>query len=231
MDSLPNKFGTIFIDADDTLWESEKYFCRAEAEFAALLLPDDRLEDIRQMLWAKQEDNIPIFGYGSKTYFISMTDAAVALCGDALPAETYRTIRGIILRLCTHPVEVFPGVEDTLRELSSRHRLILATKGDAPEQLRKVADSGLERYFHSSEVLKNKNPEDYLELCRKYDLEPGSMLMVGNSVRSDINPVVAIGGTAILIPRDMVWTHEMAEKPRSDRFFELPSFENLTEIL
>jgi len=230
MTSLLNKFSTIFIDADDTLWENEQYFRDAEAQFAALLAPHAKLEDVQSMLWEKQEENIPLFGYGSKTYLIGMLDAAMELCGDKLDKNTYDSIKNIIKNLAFHEVKVFEGVADTLKMLSLHYRLILATKGDSIEQRKKVTDSGLEKYFHAVEVMKGKDEADYIELCNKYGIKPEEMVMVGNSVRSDINPVINIGGTAVLIPHEIVWVHELAETPESKRLVEISNFSDLNLI-
>ena len=230
MRRLNNTSGYIFIDADDTLWENERYFRDAEAQFASLLAPHARLEDVQKMLWEKQEENIPLYGYGSKTYLIGMTDAAMELCGGMLPRETYLRIKDIIRNLAFHRINLIESVAETLKMLSLHYRLILATKGDSTEQRYKIAISGIEQYFHSVEVMKGKDESDYLELCKKYDVAPEDMVMVGNSVRSDIIPVINIGGTAVLIPHEIVWTHEMAETPESERLVEIRNFSDLNLI-
>lgn len=222
---------TIFIDADDTLWENEQFFRDAEAKFAALLAPHADPSAIQRMLWEKQEENIPLYGYGSKTYMLGMTDAAMDLCGGSLSSELYYGIKQIIKDLAFHKVTVFDGVESTLEELASRYRLVLATKGDAIEQISKVKQSGLARYFFAVEVMKGKDEADYGELCSKYSVAPEDMLMVGNSVRSDIVPVVNIGGSAIFIPHEIVWVHEIAPMPVSERVREIKSFDKLLDIL
>lgn len=220
----------LFIDADDTLWENEKFFRDAEKQFAALLAPNADFAEIQNSLWRNQEENIPYFGYGSKTYLIGMTDAAMELCGGNLPAGIYREIKNIIMNLAFHDVELFDGVEDTLRTLSGRHRLILATKGDASEQLWKVRKSGVMKYFAGCEVMQKKDAEDYLEVSRKYSVDPGDFVMVGNSVRSDVVPVLEIGARAFFIPHEIVWVHEIAEMPKSPRVTSLESFRNLLEF-
>jgi len=217
----------IFIDADDTLWENEGSFREAEEQFASLLSPYAHLEGVRDMLWRKQETNIPYFGYGSKTYFIAMTDSALDLCGGTLPREVFDGIRQIIIDLTLHPVELIDGVEETLEYLSSGHRLILASKGDSVEQMRKVKDSGLEKYFFCSEIMRNKNEEDYLDLAAKFSVKPSDIVMVGNSSRSDILPVINVGGTAVFIPHHIVWDHEVVALPESDRIIYLQKFAEL----
>lgn len=231
MENPLRRIDTIFIDADDTLWDNEDWFRAAEAKFAALLAPHAKVEDVQQVLWARQEENIPLFGYGSKTYFIGMVDVAIELCGGSLPEGIYHEIKKIITELAFHQLHIYDGVEAALAELSSRHRLILATKGDANEQLDKLERSGLSRYFFTAEVMKQKDEEDYLVLCRKYGVKPEDFVMVGNSVRSDIIPPLNIGGHAVFIPHEIVWTHELADKPESERLIEIADFAELTSIL
>ncbi|MCQ2143026.1 MAG: HAD family hydrolase [Bacteroidales bacterium] len=230
MDRLEG-FATIFIDADDTLWENEGDFRLAEERFADLLAPVANVEDVRHMLWEKQEDNIPHFGYGSKTYLIGMLDAAFDLSGGRLDYSTFKKIREIIIKLATHPLHIIDGVEETLACLSQKYRLVLATKGDSVEQTAKYRKSGLMKYFFSAEVMMNKREEDYLEIASKYGVSPEKILMVGNSVKSDIIPIINLGGTAILLPSTENWVHEAAEVPDSDRVISLGSFSELKNIL
>ena len=159
---LRGKFKYIFFDADDTLWENERYFRAAEKKFAALLSDYTSPEGVQEMLWHKQEDNIPLFGYGSKTYMIGMTDAAMELCGGQLPKHIYYGIKKIITDLAFHELEIIEGVEETLQALQGHYKLIVATKGDLPEQMGKFRKSGLERYFHHCEVMENKDEKNYL---------------------------------------------------------------------
>ena len=133
--SLKGRFKTVFFDADDTLWENERYFRLAEARFAELLSDYTSDEGVRDMLWRKQEDNIPLFGYGSKTYMIGMADAAVDLCGGHLPEHIYYGVKRIITDLAFHELEIIEGVEDTLKALQGHYKLIVATKGDLTVQL------------------------------------------------------------------------------------------------
>ena len=195
--SLKGKFTHIFFDADDTLWENEQFFRDAEAQFAKLLSDYTSPEGVQQMLWKKQEENIPLFGYGSKTYMIGMTDAALELCGGHLPEKIYYGVKKIITDLAFHEFELIDGVIETLEALHGKYTMIVATKGDLTEQLGKYRRSGLDRYFHHCEVMENKDEKNYMEMLAKHDLKPSQLLMIGNSVKSDIAPVVNIGGTAI----------------------------------
>ena len=225
---LRGKFTHIFFDADDTLWENEQFFRDAEAQFTELLSDYTGPEGVQQMLWHKQEENIPLFGYGSKTYMIGMTDAAMELCGRTLPEKIYLGIKEIIKKLAFHEFQLIDGVEETLKALQDKYTLIVATKGDLTEQLYKYRQSGLDKYFHHCEVMENKDEKNYLELAAKHNLAPEQILMIGNSVKSDIAPVVNIGGIAINTPHEVVWVHEMMDMPESDRIIIV---QNIREVL
>ena len=225
---LRGKFTHIFFDADDTLWENEQFFRDAEAQFAELLSDYTGPEGVQQMLWRKQEENIPLFGYGSKTYMIGMTDAAMELCGGTLPEKIYLGIKEIIKKLAFHEFQLIDGVEETLQALHQKYTLVVATKGDLTEQLYKYRLSGLEKYFHHCEVMENKDEKNWLAVAAKHNLRPEELLMIGNSVKSDIAPVVSLGGWAIHTPHEVVWVHEMMDMPESERIIEV---KNITEIL
>ena len=225
---LRDKFKYIFFDADDTLWENERYFREAEEKFIELLADYTTPEGVQQMLWEKQEDNIPLFGYGSKTYMIGMTDAALELCGGHLPENIYYGLKQIITELAFHELELIDGVVETLEALQGRYKLVVATKGDLTEQMAKYRKSGLRSFFHHCEVMENKDEKNYLELCAKHDIDPSELLMIGNSVKSDIAPVVNIGGVAINTPHEITWVHEMMDMPDSDRIIVV---EKITDVL
>ena len=228
---LKGKFSTIFFDADDTLWENEQFFRDAEAHFAQLLSDYTSPEGVQAMLWQKQEENIPLFGYGSKTYMIGMADAAMELCGGTLPEKIYYGIKKIITDLAFHEFRIIEGVEDTLKALHGHYTMIVATKGDLTEQLYKYRLSGLSKYFHHCEVMENKDEKNYLELAAKHNLKPEEILMVGNSVKSDIAPVVNIGGTAFHTPHEVVWVHEMMDMPESDQIIEVDGIRDILKYL
>ena len=231
MKSLKDRFDTIFFDADDTLWENERFFRAAEDQFIELLKDYTTPDGVQDMLWRKQENNIPLFGYGSKTYMIGMTDAAIELCGGHLPEHIYYGVKKIITELAFHEFELIEGVEETLQALQGKYRLIVATKGDLTEQLNKYRVSGLAKYFHHCEVMENKDEKNYLELAAKLDMDPTKMLMIGNSVKSDIAPVVNIGGVAIHTPHEITWVHEMMDMPQSDSIIEVSSIKEILDYL
>ena len=222
------RFTHIFFDADDTLWENEQFFRDAEAEFTELLEDYTGPDGVQEMLWRKQEENIPLFGYGSKTYMIGMTDAALELCGGHLPEHIYYGIKKIITDLAFHEFQIIEGVEEVLQSLQGHYTLIVATKGDLTEQMNKYRLSGLDKYFHHCEVMENKDEKNWLEVAAKHNLHPEEILMIGNSVKSDIAPVVSLGGWAIHTPHEVVWVHEMMDMPQNDRIIEV---KNIREIL
>ena len=228
---LKGKFKYIFFDADDTLWENERYFRAAEDKFAALLSDYTSPEGVQQMLWQKQEDDIPLVGHGSKTYMLGMPDAALELCGGTLPENIYYGIKKIITDLAFHELEIIEGVEQTLQALQGQYTLIVATKGDLTEQMGKFRSSGLAKYFHHCEVMENKDEKNYLELIAKHDMKPEEFLMIGNSVKSDIAPAVAVGGWAIHTPHEIVWVHEMMDMPSSDRIIEVSGIRDIPGYL
>lgn len=231
MADLRNRFTHIFFDADDTLWENEQFFRDAEAQFANLLSDWSAPEGLQRLLWQKQEENIPLFGYGSKTYLIGMTDAAMELCGGTLPEKVYLGIKKIITELTCHEFRLIDGVEKTLQALHGKFELVVATKGDVTEQMAKYRKSGLDKYFHHAEVMENKDEKNYLELAAKHNLAPEQILMVGNSVKSDIVPVINIGGYAINTPHDVIWVHEMMDMPESDRITIVKRIDDIPKIL
>ena len=229
--NLKGKFTHIFFDADDTLWENERHFREAEDKFIELLSDYTTPEGVQQLLWEKQEDNIPLFGYGSKTYMIGMTDAALELCGGHMPDHIYFGVKKIITELAFHQMELIEGVVETLEALQGKYRLIVATKGDLTEQMGKYRQSGLCEFFHHCEVMENKDEQNYLELCAKHDLDPSELLMIGNSVKSDIAPVVNIGGVAINTPHEITWVHEMMDMPESDRIIVVNKIKDILNYL
>ena len=160
-----------------------------------------------------------------------MTDAAIEICGGSITEEIYYGIKEIITTLAFHELQIIDGVEEVLQKLQEDYILVAATKGDLTEQMGKFRKSGLAEYFHHCEVMENKDEKNYLELTGKHDIRPEELLMIGNSVKSDIAPVVNIGGHAIHIPHEVVWVHEMMDMPESDRIIEVKSIRDILEIL
>lgn len=211
----------IGFDADDTLWVNETYFREAELEFAKLLSGFETPNKIDQELFKKEIGNLPLYGYGIKAFTLSMVECALELSNYTLPNTTIEKILNIGKNMLNKPVELLDGVEEVLEQLSKKYKLILATKGDLLDQERKLEKSGLTTYFHHIEVLSDKQNANYSKLLNHLDINPSEFLMVGNSLKSDVLPLVNIKAKAIHVPFHTTWAHEMVtEKETSGKKYE-----------
>lgn len=198
----------IGFDADDTLWVNETYFREAELEFAKLLSSYETANKIDQELFKKEMDNLPLYGYGVKAFTLSMVESALELSNHNISNQTIQAILNIGKDMLNKPVELLDGVEDVLKTVSKKYRLILATKGDLLDQERKLEKSGLTNYFHHIEVLSDKKEANYSKLLNHLDINPSEFLMIGNSLKSDVLPLVNIKAHAIHVPFHTTWAHE-----------------------
>jgi len=205
-------FKVIAFDADDTLWVNEPYFRFAEDKFCALLQDYVPMHTAAQELFKTELQNIPLYGYGVKGFMLSMVETALRVSGNTIPLAVIEKAIGYGKDLLAKPVELLEGIEEALHLLQkNNYRLVVATKGDLLDQERKLKKSGLEHYFHHIEIMSDKQQADYEELIRHLDIEPAEFLMIGNSLKSDVMPVLAIGGHAVHIPYHTTWAHEMVE--------------------
>jgi len=220
----------IGFDADDTLWVNETYFRDAESEFAKLLSRFETENKIDQELFKMEIKNLPIYGYGVKGFVLSMVELALELSNNTAFNTTIEKILKIGKDMINKPVKLLDDVEKVLKTLSKNYRLILATKGDLLDQERKLKKSGLLKYFHHIEVLSDKKKENYSRLLKHLDIAPQQFLMIGNSLKSDVLPLVSIGAEAIHIPFHTTWAHEEVtvspNKPKSYR-----TLKNLSEVI
>lgn len=198
----------IGFDADDTLWVNETYFRDAELEFAKMLSQYETVNKIDQELFKMEMQNLPLYGYGIKGFVLSMVEMALVLSNRNVSNETINAILDIGKDMLNKPVELLDGVEDTLKALSLNYRLILVTKGDLLDQERKLEKSGLIDYFHHIEVLSDKQEANYSRLLNHLDIKPSEFLMIGNSLKSDILPLINLKAKAIHIPFHTTWLHE-----------------------
>jgi len=201
----------IAFDADDTLWVNETYFREAEQKFAKLLSAYETENKIDQELFKMEIDNLNLYGYGVKGFMLSMVESALELSNYRLNPKIIQEILVIGKEMLEKPIELLEGVQQTLETLKPNYKLILATKGDLLDQERKLEKSGLLNYFHHIEVLSDKKPENYLKLLAHLDIEPSELLMLGNSLKSDVLPLIEIGASAIHIPFHTTWAHETVE--------------------
>jgi putative hydrolase of the HAD superfamily len=199
---------TVGFDGDDTLWHSESHFEVTQAAFRDLLLRHAPAADIDRRLAEMEMKNLSVYGYGVKSFTLSMLETAIELTEAKIPASDLEVILGWGKRMLMEPTELLDGVEETLRKLSGRFDLLLITKGDLFDQEGKLARSGLGELFLGVEILSEKNVESYRGIFQRRGIKPEDFVMVGNSLRSDVVPVVALGGHAVHIPYHVTWQHE-----------------------
>jgi putative hydrolase of the HAD superfamily len=221
----------IGLDADDTLWHNETIFRSVQSRFAELLAGYAEGPAIEAELEAVERRNLALYGYGAKGFTLSMIETALAVTRNALRGETLAEILAIGRAMMDHPVEPLPGVASAVAELAALAPLVLVTKGDLFHQEAKLAASGLGQWFSGVEIVSEKSPATYQRVVARYGVAPSSAVMAGNSVRSDVLPMLAIGGYAALVPYPLVWSHEAAEAPQGhprfcqlDALAELPSW-------
>lgn len=218
---------TVGLDADDTLWHSETYFAVTEERFQALVAPwCDSIEAADKLL-ARERDNLGVFGYGIKGFTLSMIETAIEASGGSIPAPAVQAIIEWGKEMLSHPVDLLAGVEDVLDWLGRRYRLALITKGDLFHQESKIAESGLADRFDSVDILAEKSVETYRRLLRRDAIDPATFVMVGNSVRSDVLPVLELGAHAVHIPYSVTWPHELPGRPNASEWVELASIGDL----
>ncbi|MBT8311559.1 MAG: HAD hydrolase-like protein [Flavobacteriaceae bacterium] len=199
----------IGFDADDTLWVNETYFRETEEKFADLLEQYETKNKVDQELFRKEMDNLELYGYGIKSFMLSMIESALELSNKSVGQETIHEIITMGKRMISKPVELLEGVEEVLGALESKYRLIVLTKGDLLDQERKLEKSGLSRYFHHVEVLSDKKEVNYQHLLDHLEVDVKEFLMVGNSLKSDVLPILNIGAQAIHVPFHTTWAHEV----------------------
>ena len=206
-----NKIKVIAFDADDTLWVNEPYFRESELEFCNLLKNGMGIDEVTEELFATEIGNIPLYGYGTKAFVLSMIETGLKISKGKMNAKTIEAILQIGKNQINKPIELIDGVVEVLENLQNKYRLIVATKGDLLDQEIKLKKSGLLKYFHHIEVMSDKKEEDYQKLIQHLDIHPEQFLMIGNSLKSDILPVVNLGGEAIHVPFHTTWEHELIE--------------------
>lgn len=222
----------IAFDADDTLWVNEPYFREVEDIFCSLL--EDYLphHTISKELFKTEMENLPLYGYGVKAFMLSMIETILKITNNK--ADTALISKTIKLgqELLKKPIELLTGVEVILKQLNGNFRLVMATKGDLLDQERKLIKSGLEKHFHHIEIMSDKKVSDYKKLLKHLDCNPQNFMMIGNSIKSDIIPVLEIGGFAAHIPYHTTWAHEKVDfKIDNPNFFQVNNISEIISIL
>ena len=222
----------IAFDADDTLWENENFFRDGEKQFCEILKEFQPNELIMEELFRVEVQNMEIYGYGIKAFILSLVETALLVSKKQVRPEQVEAILGIGKSMLEKEVILLDGIREVLEELSPRYRLVLATKGDLLDQERKLKKSGLMNYFHHIEVMTHKKEENYQQLLKHLDIEADQFLMIGNSLKSDILPVINLGGAAVHVPYYTTWIFEQMnpEDIKSDRFFELKKIHDVLTL-
>ncbi|KAA3624970.1 MAG: HAD family hydrolase [Flavobacterium sp.] len=208
-----SKIKAIAFDADDTLWVNEPFFRNAEKEFCELMKEYLDEEQCNKLLFEVEMQNLPLYGYGIKPFTLSLIEAAIRFSDGKISIDGINTLIKRGKEMLEQPIEVLDGIPETLQKLNGDYRLVMATKGDLLDQERKLIKSGLEPYFHHIEIVSDKTEVQYSKLVKHLDVKPEEFLMVGNSVKSDILPVLNIGAHAFHIPFHTTWAHEVVKEP------------------
>ncbi|WP_256013227.1 HAD family hydrolase [Desertivirga xinjiangensis] len=232
---MDNQIKTIAFDADDTLWVNEPYFQEAERQFCLLLEDYLPQHSVSQELFKTEMDNLQLYGYGVKGFMLCMIETISRISNNLAPLELVNRTIKIGQELLERPIELLDGVAETLGRLKGRYRLVVATKGDLLDQERKLQKSGLEHYFHHIEIMSEKKVRDYQKLLKHLDCRPENFLMLGNSLKSDVLPVLEMGGFAGHIPYHTTWLHEQHDQSQHilqyKNFIELKKIDEIEEVL
>lgn len=221
----------IAFDADDTLWDNEPLFQNAEKELCNLLSEYGNHEQISTALFSVEMQNMECYGYGAKAFTLSLIETAIKVSQGKVSAVTIEKIIGLGKYLLNMPISLLDGVEETLDQLSKTHKLVVATKGDLLDQQRKLKRSGIEKYFDHVEIMADKTEKEYRNLASSLNASPAHIMMIGNSLKSDIYPALAVGMYATYIPYHTMWKHELVEEnAANERFHKVESFKLLTEL-
>jgi putative hydrolase of the HAD superfamily len=229
---MSNKIKVIGFDADDTLWENEPFYRETEDKFCELLkdyLPKKRVEE---ELYKTEINNLELYGYGIKAFTLSLVETALRISESKVPSSTIETIIELGKQQLNKPNQLIDGVSRVLESLRPNYKLIVATKGDLLDQERKLKNSNLLQYFHHIEIMSDKQEANYQDLLKHLEIEPQEFLMVGNSLKSDIIPVLNLGGFGVFIPFHVTWQHEHVDENQVEnpRFYKVDSIGDLLKL-
>lgn len=207
---------TIAFDGDDTLWHNESLYALTQEKFAALLAPYHDAAWVDQKLYETEMRNLQLYGYGLKAFTLSMIETAIELTEGRIRGYEIQQIIDATKAMRQAKIALLPGVETTIKALAGQYRLMLITKGDLLDQEAKIAGSGLGNYFDDVEIVSDKTAVTYQTILAKYQIQPEHFLMVGNSLKSDVLPVVEMGGVGVYIPYHITWEHETVEQKKGE---------------
>ena len=225
-------FDTIAFDADDTLWHTERLYVEAQAKFTQLLSHYHAPEWIQERLDETEGRNLAHFGFGIKAFALSMIETAVELTEGRVSGADIGTLVNMARDMLNAKVQLLDNVADSIAQVAQHYPLMLITKGDLLDQENKIARSGLAHFFPRIEIVSHKTPESYARLLAQHSISPQRFLMIGNSLKSDILPVLELGSYAVHVPYELTWLHERAEPPMGHpRFYQIERIELLPALL
>lgn len=226
-------FDLLAFDADDTLWQNERLYAEVQAALVRLLAPYHGPEQVLQRLYETETRNLHQLGYGVKAFALSMIETALELTEGRVSGQDIQAIIHLAKGMLSAEVELLAHVAETIPLLAGRYRLLIITKGDLLDQERKIARSGLADHFQHVEVVSHKTRTTYERLFARHAVSAGRVLMVGNSLRSDILPVLELGGQAVYIPHALTWQHEQADLPAEGTpgYYQLAHIGHLPALL
>lgn len=228
----PHPIATIGFDADDTLWQNEQYYRLTEENFRGLLTDYAEGEHVSERLLEAERRNLAHYGFGIKGFTLSMIETALEITEGRVPGRVIGQILDIGRDLLQHPVETMPDAQATLEALAGKHFLVLITKGDLFDQERKLAQSGLGDYFDAVEIVSDKTASTYRRIFSRNGEDPERAMMVGNSLKSDVVPAIAVGAYGVFVPHALTWVLEHVEKPeQAPRFREIAKLGELPALL
>ncbi len=227
---------TIAFDADDTLWDNEIFFRQSEREFCKLInefSPELTEQKIMPILFDTEVGNLSIYGFGVKSFILSAIETAGKLLNENVPYSIVKRITGIGRQQLMQPITLLADVQTTLDKLKAegKYRIVLATKGDLLDQESKIERSGLTKYFDHTIIMSDKQNDDYIKMLKDLNCKPEKLIMVGNSFKSDILPVVKLGGYGIYIPYHTTWAHEVIDTIKHPRIVEIERMKELKNAL
>jgi putative hydrolase of the HAD superfamily len=226
-------FEYLAFDADDTLWHSEKLYAEIQERFTKMLSNYHDSAWINDKLYETESSNMKHFGYGVKAFSLSLIETAIELTEGRISSKEIKEIVGWSKEMLTSEIELLPNVNQIISQLSAQYPLMIITKGDLLDQETKIKKSGLANYFRHIEIVSNKTSIVYEALLKKYRITPNRFIMIGNSLPSDILPILKLGSNAIHIPYEITWLHEIAEPPPKDHtgFYQLKNIGELPLLL
>jgi putative hydrolase of the HAD superfamily len=227
-----DRLTTIGFDADDTLWQNERFFRLTQARFRALLADYAAPDHLTERLLAAERRNLGHYGFGIKGFTLSMIETAIEVTEDRVPATVIREIMEAGREMLSHPIELLPSAAAAVAALAGRYRIVLITKGDLLDQERKLAQSGLGEMFDAVEIVSDKSRATYARAFARHGDGAGRAMMVGNSLKSDVIPALEAGAWGVFVPHDLTWEVERAEKPAAHpRFREVADLGALPDLV